>query len=68
MIYFYIRTFVFIDSIHTKASHIHRVSFPTCTKGPDEVIEKFPIWLKLYQMNTCNLSRKDQESYFQNMN
>ena len=38
------------------------------TRGPDEVIAKSSIWLKLYQMNICNLSRKDQQSFFQNMN
>ena len=37
-------------------------------KGPDEVIAESTIWLKLYQMNICNLSRKDQQSFFQNMN
>ena len=34
----------------------------------DEDIQKSLIWLKLYQMNIWNLSRKDQESFFQNMN
>ena len=38
------------------------------TKGQDEIRAKFLIWLKLYQMNICSLSKKDQESYFQNMN
>ena len=39
-----------------------------CTRGPDEVIAKSPIWLKLYQMNIWNPSRKDKKSFFQNMN
>ena len=38
------------------------------TRGPDEVIAKSPIWLKLYQMNIWNPSRKDKKSFFQNMN
>ena len=33
-------------------------------KGPDEVIAKPPIWLKLYQMNIWNPSRKDKKSFF----
>ena len=38
------------------------------TRGRDEVIAKSPIWLKLYQMNIWNPSRKDQKSFLQNMN
>ena len=38
------------------------------TRGPDEVIAKSAIWLKLYQMNIWNPSRKDKKSFFQNMN
>ena len=34
------------------------------TKGPDEVIAKPPIWLKLLQMNICNPSRKDHKGFF----
>ena len=38
------------------------------TRGPDEVIAKSLIWLKLYQMNIWNPSRKDKKSFLQNMN
>ena len=47
---------------------LDKESCEVCTKGLDEVIAKPPIWLKLYQMNIWNPSRKDKKSFFQNMN
>ena len=44
------------------------ISSEHSTRGPDEVIAKSPIWLKLYQMNIWNPSRKDKKSFLQNMN
>ena len=55
-----------INFLSTKCRTLESITH--CTRGRDEVIAKSPIWLKLYQMNIWNPSRKDQKSFLQNMN
>ena len=57
-----------LDSSKFPLGLFHIILYTVLTRGPDEVIAKSPIWLKLYQMNIWNPSRKDKKSFLQNMN